>query len=155
MNANFFVFRFRTKQKARSPSSAPSFSTVAAGAGLGDDLGSLRKNRDGDRSKQNKGGGDRSNLGHFRFPQVFRGSLTMRCRRLCAWMRRDECFLHFIFASLFKQKRGPCGQDPRFHPTAPLEGTWRGAFQRARCPSLRCALRVRWMRSHSPSTSSG
>ena len=119
--ANFFAFRFCPKQKARSPSSAPSLLTVAAGAGLGDDLGSLRKNRDGDRSKQNKGGGDRSNLGHFRFPQVFRGSLIMRCRRLGAWMRRDECFLHFIFASLFKQKRGPCDQDPRFHPMAPQE----------------------------------
>ena len=119
--ANFFAFRFCPKQKARSPSSAPSFSTVAARAGLGDDLGSLGKNRDGDRSKQNKGGGDRSNLGHFRFPQVFRGSLTMRCRRLCAWMRCDAYFLRPVFASLFKQKRGPCYQDPRFHPKAPQE----------------------------------
>lgn len=63
--ANFFAL-ISPKQKARRPSSAPSFLTVAGGwAGLGDDLGSLRKDRDGDRSKQGEGGGDRSNLGHF------------------------------------------------------------------------------------------
>ena len=96
--------------------------TVASGgAGLCDDLGSLRKDRDGDRSKQNKRGGDRSNLGHFRFPQVFQCSLTMRCRRPRIWMRCDEFFLRLVFASLSKQKRGPCDQDPRFRPMSPQE----------------------------------
>ena len=140
--ANFFALRLCPKQKARSPSSAPSLLTVAAGAGLGDDLGSLRKNRDGDRSKQNKGGGDRSNLGHFRFPQVFRGSLTMRCRRLCAWMRRDECFLHFIFRIAVQTKARTLLPRSALPPEgAAREGKWRGAFQRALCPTLRCAER--------------
>ncbi|ANP45502.1 hypothetical protein ATE48_06000 [Candidatus Viadribacter manganicus] len=51
--------------------SAPSFAIVTAGwAGLSDDLGSLRDDRDGDRSKQGEGGGDTGNLGHVNFPRV-------------------------------------------------------------------------------------
>ena len=147
-DARIFRVRFCPKQKARSPSSAPSFATVAAGAGLGDDLGSLRKDRDGDRSKQNKGGGDRSNLGHFRFPQVFRGSLTMRCRVPCVWMRRDEFFRGFVFRIAVQTKARTLWPRSALSPEgAAREGKWRGAFQRARCPFVRCALRA--PRTHS------
>jgi hypothetical protein len=51
------------------------FVSIAAseflGAGLSDDLGSLRQKCDGDRSKQGEGGGDAGDLGHFSFPLVF------------------------------------------------------------------------------------
>jgi hypothetical protein len=39
--------------------------------GLRDDLGSLQKDRDGDRSKQDEGGGEAGDLGHWYFPLRF------------------------------------------------------------------------------------
>jgi hypothetical protein len=36
-------------------------------------------------------------------------------------MRRDEFFFASFFALQFRQKRGPCDQDPRFLPKAPQE----------------------------------
>jgi hypothetical protein len=41
--------------------------------GSGDDLGSLRKDRDGDRGEQREGGDGGKQLGHFIFLKVFRG----------------------------------------------------------------------------------
>lgn len=139
---------FYAKQKARSPSSAPSFLTVAGRwAGLSDDLGSLREDRDSNRREQSEGGGDRSKLGHGVFPHGVQCLLTMRCRGRRAWMRCGEKFLRFVFASLFKQKRGPCDQDPRFHSRRRKRECGAAERARARCPFERCVNRGAWTQS--------
>lgn len=103
-SADALWLRKSGKQKARTLSVRAFVFNRRKVAGLSDDLGSLRDDRDGDRSKQSEGGGDTCNFGHLNFPQVVQCLLTMRCRRLRVWMRRGA-FFRSICASLLLQMR--------------------------------------------------
>lgn len=91
MRVGFFALHLRKTKGAEPKLRAFVFDRRWA-AGLSDDLGSLREDRDGDRSKQSEGGGDRSKLGHGVFPHGVQCLLTMRCRGRRAWMRGAENF---------------------------------------------------------------
>lgn len=71
MRANFFALHLPKTKGAEPELRAFVFDRRCGWAGLSDDLGSLRDDRDSDRSKQGEGGGDRSNLGHFVSLSVF------------------------------------------------------------------------------------